>query len=221
MLITHDLGVVAGHGRPGRGHVRRAGSSRRAGPAELFARPRHPYTAGAARLAARRLEPGPGDGCSRSPACRRTSPTRRPAAGSPPAAGTPPTGAGPRSRRSRRGRPPLSAAHPVGAGADASLGWRRAPGRPVPRCADRARRSAAHRRRRRDARRSRREDLVTRRFRASATCQGTSRSSAGARPSRRAAVTRVRPAIAAAGDLRPGRRVRLRQDHARPAAASA
>ena len=46
VMITHDLGVVAGHRRPGAGHVRRQGRSRSAPSTTIYADPRMPYTMG-------------------------------------------------------------------------------------------------------------------------------------------------------------------------------
>ncbi len=47
VLITHDMGVIAGPHRPGPRHVRREGSSRASTTGELFTRMRHPYSGGA------------------------------------------------------------------------------------------------------------------------------------------------------------------------------
>ena len=44
LLITHDLAVVAGHGRPRRGDAGRADRRDRARPSGCFATMRHPYT---------------------------------------------------------------------------------------------------------------------------------------------------------------------------------
>ena len=46
MLITHDLGVVAGHGRPGAGDVRRQARRDRHAPRTSSTSPRMPYTLG-------------------------------------------------------------------------------------------------------------------------------------------------------------------------------
>ena len=88
ILITHDLGVVAGMCQ--RTHVMYAGRFVETGPTlELFARPRHPYTLGLLRSVPRldtarprRLEPiggAPGDlrqlpaGCAVAPRCAYAS----------------------------------------------------------------------------------------------------------------------------------------------------
>ena len=78
LLITHDLGVVAEIAAPGRRHVCRPHRRDRAG-ADIFARPRHPYTAGAAAQHAA-LATAPGSGWCRSPASRRRRAACRPAA---------------------------------------------------------------------------------------------------------------------------------------------
>ena len=98
VLITHDLGMVAGHGRPDRGHVRRTGGGDRQRVRRLRTPlpPVHARAAGLpapARRGRRRARWCP------SPAVRPASSTRRRAAPSIPVAGSPRPCARSRSRR--------------------------------------------------------------------------------------------------------------------------
>ena len=106
LLVTHDLGVVAGHAD--RVVVMYAGRVVEEGPVdEVFDAPRHPYTRGLARVAPERGERRAARS-RRSRAPRRTSRGPPTAARSIPGARTPKRGCSevvPQPRRRRRGTP--------------------------------------------------------------------------------------------------------------------
>ena len=139
ILITHDLGVIAGHAD--RVAVMYAGRIVETGrpTAELFAHPRHRYTEALLRAAARPRRRNRCAAVLASPACRPTSPTPPPACRFAPRCRLavdplPHRGAGTGERRRDRTarRPPLRLLRPppgVGRGACRPCTGRR-PGRP-------------------------------------------------------------------------------------------
>ena len=98
LLITHDMGVIAGHAD--RVQVMYAGRMVEVtSTPNLFQHMHHPYTRALLASIPRLSQDNKRSGCSRSAGCRRTCPSRRPAAGSRRGAAGPPASAATRSRR--------------------------------------------------------------------------------------------------------------------------
>ena len=208
ILVTHDLGVVAG--RTDDIAVMYAGKIVEQAPtASLFANMKMPYTeALVEHPQAREPEPHPARDHQRPPA-RPGQPADR-AAASRPAARTCRTSAARRSRRWPRPRRPATST---------PAGTRSARPRATRRCA-RAAERAGHARRRPDGRQRARAPPARRR---DAAAGREPRRRVPGRPHRAEGQRRLRRQHrrAAGRDARPGRRVRLRQVHHRPGAHAA
>ena len=189
---------------PGGRHVRGQGGGdhrdrRRCTPTRATRTPRRSSTR------CRRSRRRPGSGCTRFPARRRTWSTRRRAAGSRRAAGTRPTSAAP-SRPCSPARPrrtPTACFFPVGA-KEKTVGGQLTVVEPLAEPSAEAVEEHPRRRRRAVARR---------------TWSRTSRSPRGMLQRKVGSVSAVAGRVVRhpqGRDARPGRRVRLRQDHDRP-----